>query len=137
MSYLGTVNFYRRFIKGAAGALKPLTDALRGASGKAAKLEWFTPMLEAFEGSKQQMVQATHLAHPGKKARLALSVDASGTHVGAALQQEVSSGSLQPLGFFSRKLNTAEQKYSAFDRELLAVYAAIRHFRSALEGRRF
>ena len=72
-----------------------------------------------------------------KKARRALSVDASGTHVGAALQQEVSSGSLQPLGFFSRKLNTAEQKYSAFDRELLAVYAAIRHFRSALEGRRF
>ena len=74
MSYLGMVNFYRRFIKGAARALKPLTDALRGASGKAAKLEWSTPMLEAFEGSKKQMVQATHLAHPGKKARLALSV---------------------------------------------------------------
>ena len=54
-----------------------------------------------------------------------------------ALQQEMSSGSLQPLGFFSRKLNTPEQKYSAFDRELLAVYAAIRHFRWALEGRRF
>ena len=50
-------------------------------------------MLEAFEGSKQQIVQATHLAHPGKKARLALSFDAFGTHVGAALQQEVSSGS--------------------------------------------
>ena len=39
MSYLGMVNFYRRFIKGAAGALKPLTDALCGASGKAAKLD--------------------------------------------------------------------------------------------------
>ena len=77
------------------------------------------------------MVQATHLAHPGKKARLALSVDASGMHVGAALQQEVSSGSLQPLGFFSRKLNTVGQKYSAFDKELLEVYAAIRHFRWA------
>ena len=72
------------------------------------------------------------MAHPGKKARLALSVDASGTHVGAALQQEISPGSRQPLGFFSRKLNTPEHKYSAFDRELLA---AIRHFRWALEGR--
>ena len=90
MSYMGMANFYRRFIKGAAGALKPLTDTLRGASSKAAKLEWSTPMLEAFEGSKKQMVQATHLAHPGKKARLALSVDASGTPVRAALQQEVS-----------------------------------------------
>ena len=64
-------------------------------------------------------------------------MDASGTHLGAAVQQEMSLGSLQPLGFFSRKLNTAEQKYSAFDRELLVVYAAIRHFRWALEGRRF
>ena len=136
MSYLGMVNFYRRFIKGAAGVLKPLTDALCGTSGKAAKLDWSPSMLAAFETSKKQMVQVTHLAHPGKMAKLALSVDASGTHVGAALQQEMS-GSLQPLGFFSRKLNTAEQKYSAFDRELLAVYAAIRHFRWALEGRRF
>ena len=74
MSYLGMVNFYRRFISGAAGVLKPLTDALRGASGKAAKLEWSPTMLEAFESSKKRMVQATHLAHPDKKARLALSV---------------------------------------------------------------
>ena len=94
-------------------------------------------MLQAFEGSKQQMVAITHLAHPGKKAKLALSVDASDTHIGAALQQEASQGSLQPLGFFSRKSNTAEQKYIAFDRELLAVYAAIQHFRWVLEGRRF
>ena len=133
MSFLGMVNFYRRFIKGAAGVLKPLTDALRGASGKAAKLEWSAPMLEAFEGSKKQMVQATHLARLRKKARLALSIDTSGTNVGVAQQQEVSPGSLQPLGFFSRKLNTAEQKYSAFDRELLAVYAAIRHFKWAIK----
>ena len=91
----------------------------------------------SLRGQQQQMVGATHLAHPGRKAILALSVDASGTHEGAALQQERSPGSLQPLGFFCRKLNTTEQKYSTFDRELLAVYAAIRHFQWALEGRRF
>ena len=89
------------------------TDALCGASGKVAKLEWPTSLLVAFESSKKQMVQVTHLAHPGKMATLALSMDASGTHVGAALQQEMS-GSLQPLGFFSRKLNTAEQKILSF-----------------------
>ena len=88
---LGMVNFYRRFIKGAAGVLKPLTDALREASGKAAKLERSAPMLEAFEGSKQQMVKAIHLAHRGKKARLALSVDTSGTHVGSRYVVEYTS----------------------------------------------
>ena len=94
MSYLGMVNFYRRFIKGATGVLKPLTNALLGTRGKAARIEWSTPILEAFEGSKHQMVSATHLAYPGKKARLALSFNTSGTHIGAALQQETSPGSL-------------------------------------------
>ena len=43
----------------------------------------------------------------------------------------------QPLSFFSKKLNPAETRYSAFDRELLAVYATIRHFGHNLEGRNF
>ena len=46
-------------------------------------------------------------------------------------------GSWFPLSFYSRKLNDAERKYSAFDRELLAAYSAIRHFRFMLEGRSF
>ncbi len=43
----------------------------------------------------------------------------------------------QPLGFFSEKLEVAQQKYSAFDRSLFACYAGIRHFRYMLDGRRF
>ena len=39
--------------------------------------------------------------------------------------------------FFSKKMKAAETKYSTFDRELLAVYLAIRHFRHFLEGRQF
>jgi hypothetical protein len=35
----------------------------------------------------------------------------------------------QPLAFFSQKLNPTQQKYSAYDRELLAVYEAVTHFR--------
>jgi len=41
------------------------------------------------------------------------------------------------LGFFSRKLSVTEHKYSTFDRELLASFCAIRHFRFMLEGRHF
>lgn len=41
------------------------------------------------------------------------------------------------MSFFSAKLSPAEQKYSAFDRELLAIYRSIKHFQHLLEGRQF
>jgi hypothetical protein len=40
--------------------------------------------------------------------------------MGAILQQEVQ-GIWQSLTFFSRKLSLAQLKYSAYDRELLAI----------------
>ncbi|GFO10356.1 Pol polyprotein [Plakobranchus ocellatus] len=39
--------------------------------------------------------------------------------------------------FFSKRLRPPEMRYSTFDRELLALYLAIRHFRFFLEGRPF
>jgi len=134
MTYLGMINFYRRFIKGAASVLRPLTDALRG--GSKGPLVWTPPMQLAFEESKRRLVSVAQLAHPDPSAELQLAVDASDHHVGAVLQQQTRSG-MQPLSFFSKKLDSAQQKYSAFDRELLAVYLAVRHFRWALEGRQF
>jgi hypothetical protein len=41
--------------------------------------------------------------------------------MGAVLQQNIQN-SWQPLAFFSRKFSPAQQKYSAYDRELLAMY---------------
>jgi hypothetical protein len=52
--------------------------------------------------------------------------------MGAALQQRVDNV-WQPLTFFPKKLNPAQQKYSAYDCELLAVYEAVKHFRHMLE----
>jgi hypothetical protein len=46
-------------------------------------------------------------------------------------------GSWRPLSFFSRKLKNAEKNYSTFDREMLAAFLAIKHFRFFLEGREF
>ena len=56
-----------------------------------------------------------------------MAVDASDSHVGAVLQQQLH-GSWAPLAFFSKKLSSAKSKYSAFDRELLTAYSTIRHF---------
>ena len=56
--------------------------------------------------------------------------------VGAVLQQYIA-GTWHPISFFSRKMKPAETRYSTFDRELLAVYLAIRHLRHFLEGQDF
>ncbi len=87
----------------------------------------------AFNKSKQVLAKAVPPAHPALDANISVATDASDTHIGGVLQQQVR-GSWQPLGFFSRKLNVAETKYSTFDRELLAAAQTIRHFRHNLEG---
>jgi len=65
-----------------------------------------------------------------------ITTDASDYAVGAVHEQWVD-GTWQPLPFFSRQLTPRERKYSAFDRELLGLCLAIRHFRFLLEGREF
>jgi cleavage and polyadenylation specificity factor subunit 1 len=71
------------------------------------------------------------LAHPDPAAPLALVTDASNSAKGAVLQQRVGND-WQPLAFCSKKFNPAQQKYSTYDRELLAVYAAVKNFRHML-----
>ncbi len=51
--------------------------------------------------------------------------------------QQLKWGSWQPLAFYSKKLSGAGTRYSTFDRELLATFSAVRHFRFLLEGRQF
>jgi hypothetical protein len=131
--FLGPVNFYRRFLPSAARTLKPLTDLLRG---NLKRLEWSPDAQSSFLAAKAALVAAVPLTHPAPGATLALAVDTSDTHVGAALQQ-LECGAWRPLAFFSRKLTVTETCYSTFDRELLAAFAAVRHFRFLLERRKF
>ncbi|GFR97974.1 Pol polyprotein [Elysia marginata] len=93
-------------------------------------------MIEAFSSRKTALVNATMLTHPAHGAPIALTSDASDIAVSAVLEQ-LSNGSWQPLAFFSKQLRPAEKKYSTFDRELLGLYLAVKHFRYFLEGRRF
>jgi hypothetical protein len=95
-------------------------------------------MQTAFVRAKEKLCSATRLCHPDVTADLSIAVDASATHVGAVLQQRRQGDvAWQPLGFFSKKLAPAQEAYSAFDRELLAVVCGIRHFRYMLEGHSF
>jgi hypothetical protein len=99
-------------------------------------LLWSPTAEAAFIAAKAALVAAVPLCHPAPNAVLSLSVDASNSHVGGVLQQQVGK-SWKPLAFFSKKLAQSESKYSTFDRELLAKFSTICHFRFLLEGRQF
>ena len=92
-------------------------------------------MLTAFNMAKNSLSTAAALSHPSPHAKLALVADASATHVGATLhQQRRPGGPWEPLGFFSKKLDSSQANYSALNRELLAAFSAVRHFRFQVEG---
>jgi len=136
-SFLGLINFYRRFLPGCAEVLTPLTNLLRKQPKRTRKpLEWTPECDVAFEDSKNSLAKATMLTHPSSELPTSLAVDASDTAVGGVLQQ-LMDNVWQPIAFFSHRLKPAETRYSTFSRELLAIYLAIKQFRHFLEGRDF
>lgn len=135
--FLGMLNFYRRFIPNAASDQAPLHEMLSGPKVKGTHpITWTPLLLEAFNNCKASIVKCTLLAHPVMNAPLALVTDASNSAVGAVLQQLVDE-EWQPLAFYSKKLSKSQQLYSAYDRELLAIYESVKHFRYMIEGRHF
>lgn len=131
--FLGMINYYHRFIPQIAQTLAPLHVQ---ASGKGQTIVWSDDCQQAFDKAKSALKEATLLHHPLPNAPTSLTVDASNVAMGAQIEQ-LQGHTWVPLAFFSRKLSTTEQKYSAFDRELLAVYTSIKHFKHFLEGRNF
>jgi cleavage and polyadenylation specificity factor subunit 1 len=131
------LNFYRRFLPQAAAQQAPLHSLLAGPRTKGSQsINWTPELTHAFEECKASLSHAAILVHPDSSTPIALVTDASTTAMGAVLQQR-SHNSLQPLAFFSKKMSPAQQKYSAYNRELLAIYEAVKYFRHMVEARHF
>ena len=125
------INFYHRYLPGIAAVLAPLHALVTSATTAKSTLAWSADQTFAFCASKKRLQLAKLLHHPDPYAELTLTTDASDVAMGAVLVQHGS----QPLGFFSKKLTTTQTKYSAFDKELLAVKEAVAHFRHMIEGK--
>ena len=80
-------------------------------------------MNSAFNRAKQLLSAVLKRVHPQSDAAISLSVDASDSHIGPVLQQQLRDKSWSLLAFFSKKLT---KKLSS-----------VRHFRFMLEGREF
>ena len=131
--FMGMVNFYHRFLPHCAELMQPLHALL---ANKTQTVTWNDDAATAFNATKEALANATLLSYPKLDAPTCLMTDASDTAVGGVLQQLIDS-TWKSISFFSKKLRPVETHYSTFDRELLAIYLGIKHFRHFLEGRHF
>jgi len=126
--YMGMFTFYQRCIPGFAEMTLPLRDAIHSS-----EFSWGEPQEKSFQQLKSALAQSTQLTFPKPGCHLTVTADASSRAIGACLNQ-VEDGCSKPLCFFSRKLSDAERKFSTFDRELLAVFSAMKKWKPIVDG---
>ncbi|UYV67658.1 hypothetical protein LAZ67_5001503 [Cordylochernes scorpioides] len=136
-TFLGMVNFYRRYLENAASTQALLHDYLKDSKkNDKRKIDWSEEAKLQFERCKQDLASAALLCYPNPALPLSLCTDASNNAIGSVLQQ-CENSCWKPIAFFSKKLNNAQKVYSTYDRELLGIYLSIKKFKYMLEGREF
>ena len=128
-SFLGFVNYNRKFIKDYSKKAIPLTNL----TGKDKPWSWGVPEQQAFEQLKEACLDEPVLKMFDPKKPLRLETDASDLAIGACLCQEHDS-KWHPIAYLSRKLSPAEQNYDIHDKELLAIVASLETWRVYAEG---
>lgn len=86
----------------------------------------------AFSALKQALTEAPVLQLPDFHQTFMVDCDASGTGFGAVLHQGQG-----PIAFFSRQFAQRHMKVAAYERELIGLVQAVRHWRPYLWGRHF
>ncbi|GFW64633.1 hypothetical protein TNCV_700391 [Trichonephila clavipes] len=99
-TFLGLINFYRRYLKDAAKNQAILHEYLKGSrKNDKTKILWTEEAKENFEKCKQDLANATLLSFPDPDLQLALFTDASNFAIGSVLQQ-FEAGNWKPISFF-------------------------------------
>ena len=86
-------------------------------------------MQEACEELKLNLTSSPVLAFPEFELPFVVETDASSVGVGAVMAQRKEDRKVHPIQYASRKMTSAERKYSACEREALAVIFALKTFR--------
>ena len=123
--FIGMVNYYRDMWPQRAHNLAPLT-AMTSAK---TKFQWTEAHTKAFQAVKQTMITEVTLAYPDFTQPFVIYTDASTFQLGGVIMQDE-----KPLAFFSRKLNSAQRRYTVMEQELLSIVEILREFRNILLG---
>lgn len=85
---------------------------------------------------KNKLIEVPILVKADLTKAFELHTDASIDHIGAVLMQVEEQG-LKAIGYFSKKLNRTERKYSCTDKEAMAIVKACRFFHHYLWSKSF
>ena len=131
-SFLGFINFYRRFVDNFSHIAKPLNQLSK------ADVQWSWspdgPEQTAFDELKRLITSTPILVLPDQTKRFRLETDASAYATGAVLSQLCDDEKWRPVGFVSKSLSDAERNYAIHDKELLSVIRRLEEWRHILEG---
>ena len=133
-SFLGLLNFYRKFIPHLSNHIANLTDLL--SKGSPNVIPWSSHMDYTFREAVELVSADTALYIPQPNHPFVVQTDASKVAIGAVLGQLVE-GEMRPVSFISRKLNKAERNYSVIEQECLAIKWAVEYFSDYLYAKRF
>jgi transposase InsO family protein len=132
-SFLGFVNFYRRFVQDFSHHARPLFDLTK----KAEEWHWGTAQQEAFDRLKSAITSTPILVLPADDEPFRIEADSSDFATGAVLSQHTETDEKwHPVSFYSKSLSPVERNYDVHDKELLAIIRALDEWRHLLEGTR-
>ena len=128
-SFLGLANYNRKFISGYSQTALPLVELTK----QDTPFIWKERQQKAFEALKQACIDGPTLRMFDSGKLVHIETDASDRAIGACLTQD-HEGKRHPVAYYSRKMTPAEQNYDIHDKELLAIVAALQHWRVYAEG---
>jgi len=128
-SFVGFVNFYRRFIKNFSKLVKPFTQLTR----KNTSFVWNEICVQAFDNLKKQVSSTSVLRHFNLKRQAILKIDASNYVKGEILSQYDDKRVLHSMIFYSKSMIFAEINYHIYDKKLLVIIQCFEHWRLELK----
>ena len=132
-SFLGSIQFYGKFIKDLSTLTEPLYCLLK----KGVLWRWGKPEQQAFERLKSILCTDTILAHFDPQEQIGISCDASDVGIGAVLFHRYNDGTERPIANASKTLSDTQRRYSQVQKEALSAIYGIQKFHQFLYGRRF